>query len=278
MLLCNLKCINYVLFHLQLEPHKSSSHSPSVGKSPTPSASTKDSRDHLNGVLEKSPIYVTSVPNLTSSEPAATRTSDSASVTGPSSPKTGRSRSSTPHRTSSPSPRHKGNKTPTSPIPLREAPTLSRDALSSSSRRHSSRKGSSSRKSSSSPKLINGHHRAKSSTPDAEIDGNKSGDELELTHDLNDTLDDTDDIDNDPPEEGNTTEDDIDDHNDLDDTCLSESGDSLPGTPEKTYGITSELAQRGLKEVLLDQPSALHSDAADKNTASAGRGRRDSSR
>lgn len=214
------------------------------GRSPA-QPDPKEQRDDVNGVLENSPIYVTSVPNLTSEAPRARS----------------RSRSSTPNRTS-PSPRRQHSSrsardTPPSPLtpsPRREAPTLK--AVDSPSADRSSRRSSKRR---SSARLTNGHH---GGGVEAETEANKSGDELELTHDLNDTLDDTEDLDQDDTPEGQCDRTDSEDRLDLEGACLSESGDSLPGTPEKTYGITrseSKRSSRGSRrergsprEVLLD--------------------------
>ncbi|XP_050710409.1 uncharacterized protein LOC126995166 isoform X3 [Eriocheir sinensis] len=215
----------------QLEPHKSvvsvggsGGQAGQGGRSPALSASAEQ-RDDVNGVLESSPIYVTSVPNLTSEQQRPLS----------------RSRSSTPNR-ASPSPRRthsaRGPRdTPPSPLtpsPRREAPTLKAAESPSgerSSRRSSRRRGSA--------RLANGHHGA-----EAEAEANKSGDELELTHDLNDTLDDTEELDPDEPldAQGDRTE--SDDKVDSEGACLSESGDSLPGTPEKAYGITASDSRR----------------------------------
>ncbi|XP_076049029.1 uncharacterized protein LOC143029832 isoform X2 [Oratosquilla oratoria] len=204
----------------------------------------------VNGLLENSPIYVTSVPNLTSTS--------ATDVPRPTSPRaSARSRSVTPNRTSSPGSRHgredrKGDRSPRvlTPSPRREAPTLNLGSQSPGSVGSSPRRGGSghrSRKSSS--KLTNGHH----VRGELDAEGNKSGDELELTHDLNDTLDDTEDLDPDPPEghpvHHSRGETDSEDKLDGDGTCLSESGDSMPGTPEKNYGI--DLCKN--REVLLDK-------------------------
>lgn len=240
---------------MQLEPHKSLVSVNSSGGQPSPGGRStglpvakeqqqqQQPRDDVNGVLDNSPIYVTSVPNLTSELPRDRS----------------RSRSSTPNRTS-PSPRRhhstrSSRDTPPSPLtpsPRREAPTLKDKGVDSSSAERSSRR-SSRRKSPA--RLANGHHGA-----EAEADANKSGDELELTHDLNDTLDDTEDLDQDPPE-ALLDRTDSEDKVDLEGTCLSESGDSLPGTPEKAYGIVRSESKRSRssrrdrgaqREVLLD--------------------------
>ncbi|KAK7069728.1 hypothetical protein SK128_005088 [Halocaridina rubra] len=228
-----------------LEPHKSvvnvggsSGTQPSPGGVRSPGqllSREQPSKDDLNGVLESSPVYVTSVPNLTSEVPR----------------ERSRSRSSTPNRTS-PSPRRhhsaRGSREtpPTSltPSPRREAPTLksteSSPSLDKSSRRSSKRKGST--------RLTNGHHGAVGeggvggeggapSGAEAEAEANKSGDELELTHDLNDTLDDTEELDADEGPDTQCDRTDSEDKLDIEGACLSESGDSLPGTPEKNYGI-----------------------------------------
>ncbi|XP_037773643.1 uncharacterized protein LOC119569640 isoform X3 [Penaeus monodon] len=251
-----IKPVDMTKLSSQLEPHKSLVSVNSSGGQPSPGGRStgvpvakeqqqqqQQPRDDVNGVLDNSPIYVTSVPNLTSDLPRDRS----------------RSRSSTPNRTS-PSPRRhhstrSARDTPPSPLtpsPRREAPTLKDKGVDSSSAERSSRR-SSRRKSPS--RLANGHHGA-----EGEADANKSGDELELTHDLNDTLDDTEDLDQDPPE-ALLDRTDSEDKVDLEGTCLSESGDSLPGTPEKTYGIVRSESRRSRssrrdrgaqREVLLD--------------------------
>nr|XP_045610330.1 uncharacterized protein LOC123765695 isoform X4 [Procambarus clarkii] len=253
-----IKPVDMTKLSSQLEPHKSvvsvasGGQASPGGRSPGHSAPKEpqpQQRDDVNGVLENAPIYVTSVPNLTSELPRARS----------------RSRSSTPNRTS-PSPRRhhsarSSRDTPPSPLtpsPRREAPTLIR-SLDSPSVDRSSRRSSKRR---SSAKLTNGHHGA-----EAEIEANKSGDELELTHDLNDTLDDTEEIDPDDLVEAQCDRTESEDKLDLEGTCLSESGDSLPGTPEKAYGITrseSKRSSRGSRrdrgsprEVLLDHEPQL---------------------
>ncbi|XP_042210007.1 uncharacterized protein LOC121857817 isoform X3 [Homarus americanus] len=243
-----IKPVDMTKLSSQLEPHKSVvSVGSSGGGQPSPGGRSpvhttpKEQRDDVNGVLENSPIYVTSVPNLTSELPRARS----------------RSRSSTPNRTS-PSPRRQhsarsARDTPPSPLtpsPRREAPTLSKSAESPSVDR-SSRRSSKRR---SSAKLTNGHQGV---GIEAEADANKSGDELELTHDLNDTLDDTEEIDPDDAAEAQCDRTDSEDRLDLEGACLSESGDSLPGTPEKAYGITrssrgSRRDRASPREVLLD--------------------------
>ncbi|XP_071521701.1 LOW QUALITY PROTEIN: uncharacterized protein sdt [Panulirus ornatus] len=244
-----IKPVDMTKLSSQLEPHKSVVSVGNSGGQPSPGGRSpaqpdpKEQRDDVNGVLENSPIYVTSVPNLTSEAPRARS----------------RSRSSTPNRTS-PSPRRQHSSrsardTPPSPLtpsPRREAPTLK--TVDSPSADRSSRRSSKRR---SSARLTNGHHGV-----EAETEANKSGDELELTHDLNDTLDDTEDLDQDDTPEGQCDRTDSEDRLDLEGACLSESGDSLPGTPEKTYGITrseSKRSSRGSRrergsprEVLLD--------------------------
>ena len=237
------------VFSFQLEPHKSVVSVGSSGGHPgqggrSPAHSSSEQRDDVNGVLENAPIYVTSVPSLTSEQRPRSR-----------------SRSSTPNRTS-PSPRRthsaRGSReTPPSPLtpsPRKEAPTLK--AVESPSGERSSRRSSRRR----SARLTNGHHGA----AEAEAEANKSGDELELKQYLDDTLDDTEDLDHDEPQDTQCDRTESDDKVDSEGACLSESGDSLPGTPEKAYGITRSESRRSSsrgsrreraspREVLLDK-------------------------
>ncbi|KAK8372112.1 hypothetical protein O3P69_020918, partial [Scylla paramamosain] len=187
-----------------LEPHKSVVSVGSSGAHPgpggrSPAHSAAEQRDDVNGVLDNSPIYVTSVPSLTSEQPR--------------------------------------------PSPRKEAPTLK--AAEGPSGERSSRRSSRRR----SARLTNSHHGA----AEAEAEANKSGDELELKQYLDDTLDDTEDLDQDEPPDTQ-----------CDRTEVTTSGDSLPGTPEKAYGITRSESRRSSsrgsrreraspREVLLDK-------------------------
>ncbi|KAK4293574.1 hypothetical protein Pmani_032773 [Petrolisthes manimaculis] len=230
-----IKPVDMTKLSSQLEPQRGQASVGGSGGQASPGRSpTIKERDDVNGVLENSPIYVTSVPSLTSEQPRARS----------------RSRSSTPNRTSV-SPRRQpstrsSRDTPPSPLtpsPRKEGPTLKAESPGAdrSSRRSSKRR--------SSARITNGHQ------IDKEAEANKSGDELELTHDLNDTLDDTEELDQDePPDRTDSGEDRLEEGG-----TLSESGDSLPGTPEKAYGITRHessrrsSSKRGRREVLLDQ-------------------------
>ncbi|XP_064095895.1 uncharacterized protein LOC135207903 isoform X3 [Macrobrachium nipponense] len=296
-----IKPVDMTKLSSQLEPHKSVV---SVGQQPSPGGRSpgqplsreqqqqqqpqqqqQQQKDDVNGVLEASPIYVTSVPNLTSEAPRARS----------------RSRSSTPNRTS-PSPRrhHSARSsretppTPLTPSPRREAPTLksteSSPSVDRSSRRSSKRK--------SSTRLTNGHHGGSGSvgggggggggggegsvgggvaSVEAEVEANKSGDELELTHDLNDTLDDTEELDQDEAPDTQCDRTDSEDKLDLEGACLSESGDSLPGTPEKNYGIVRSDSKKSSRsnsrrdrasprEVLIDHDHQEHKSSASTKT------------
>lgn len=194
-------------------PSQSPGHTRILNKEQEPKTQDKDK---VNGVSDSSSVYVASVPNLTQEQPH---------------PRTGRSRSrsSTPNH-STPSPRrggrHSGRTSPLTPSPRREAPTLvGRDNSIPLEERPKPRKRSEHKG------LTNGNLNGNSL--DHDQDANKSGDELELTHDLNDTLDDTEDLEADLNQEASRTE----SEDKLDLEGLSESGDSLPGTPEKAYGV-----------------------------------------
>ncbi|XP_066946849.1 protein PALS1-like isoform X6 [Macrobrachium rosenbergii] len=297
-----IKPVDMTKLSSQLEPHKSVvSVGSSSGGQPSPGGRSpgqplsreqqqqqqpqqqQQQKDDVNGVLEASPIYVTSVPNLTSEAPRARS----------------RSRSSTPNRTS-PSPRrhHSARSsretppTPLTPSPRREAPTLksteSSPSVDRSSRRSSKRKGST--------RLTNGHHGGSGSvggggggggggegsvggvaSVEAEVEANKSGDELELTHDLNDTLDDTEELDQDEAPDTQCDRTDSEDKLDLEGACLSESGDSLPGTPEKNYGIVRSDSKKSSRsnsrrdrasprEVLIDHDHQDHKSSSSTKT------------
>ncbi|CAL4062141.1 unnamed protein product, partial [Meganyctiphanes norvegica] len=203
-------------------------------------------KDKVNGVSDSSSVYVTSVPNLNqehlTQEPQQHLTQE------PQHPRSGRSRSrsSTPNQ-SSPSPRRGGRRSgrtsPLTPSPRREAPTLAgRDTSIPLEERPKPRKRSEHKG------LTNGNLNGNSL--DNEHEANKSGDELELTHDLNDTLEDTEDLENDQQEASRTESEDK-----LDYEGLSESGDSLPGTPEKAYGVAGLVISSPSRERQREQDS-----------------------
>lgn len=217
-------------------------------------------KDKVNGISESSSVYVASVPNLTKEQqqPHSGRS---------------RSRSSTPNR-GTPSPRHgrrSGRSSPLTPSPRREAPTLAGCDKSiplqerPKPRKRLEHKG-----------LTNGNLNGNSL--DNDHDANKSGDELELTHDLNDTLDDTEDLEADQHTASRTESEDK-----LDYEGLSESGDSLPGTPEKAYGvaglgISSPIRERQREQdsprsrTPLDALSSQDSTSSRKSGGSSGSG------